>query len=819
MTMKQKNIKLVEEIINGNNAARGELQLGNSKEEVYQYHTIIRLIKAFDRFQKNEITLNDFLIPLRDYLIIFETEISLNQIKIPEDNLLGIKRDRIKKTYYAVLDLPTGVESEFINKVFLRNWSESHKTDKYNLYTDPLIYSITGFKTFKTLSQKLAVYGSLNTPSGYTSLISLPTGGGKSLITQLMGYKENGLTIVVVPTVSLALDQMISAKKNIKTRKEGEIFSYSSGDQIGPILESIEKRKARLLFISPEALMNNTRFGEVIEKANRTRYLKNIVIDEAHIVVDWGADFRVDYQCLEAWRKDLLLTNPQIRTILLSATFEERSVNILKNAFCSNEKWIEIRCDALRHEPRFILLNEKRFGLKKKKALELIQKLPHPMIVYFSRPDETEMYRKFLKEELGIENVRTYNGQTKRSKRKEVLEDWKNDEFSIILATSAFGVGVDKPDVRTVLHLNIPENPNAYYQELGRGGRDQLPSLSVMCYTADDLNAAYQRITKKVMTTEKIIERWRSMYNNPHSIRDESRVHIDTAIRPNYREEDVWDDGLTSDADIRWNIYVLLLLRRYSMIDIKTIMNDQHKYTVTIEIKDNRLMRINSSLSEKIEAIREEEWNWYKASFNEMKNNITDEKSCLSEMFFNTYEYVDEYCAGCREHLKIHNSEYNSFPLKNKTLGPAKSITCEQEYFLEHKKEMIVECYNEPINLVIEKLMEKELSCVIDFDNMMLKAAFVKESRIKKSIFLIGKQELEGLKSRDDYYISGLIAVVYPKQEDRIIHIFDKIQQMKKTRSDLRIIHVLSKDPYLSVNGRRLSDLIDGSIIRSEDIR
>lgn len=182
------------------------------------------------------------------------------------------------------------------------------------------------------MDQKLAVYGALNAPEGYTVLVSLPTGGGKSLVTQTISYQKDGLTIVIVPTISLAIDQKRVTKKVIKrATNEEEIFSYSSGDDVGPIFKAIREQKAKVLFISPEALLENPGFAEVVKEANKSRYLKNIVIDEAHIVVDWGASFRVDYQCLESWRNMLLLTNPSLRTILLSATFEDRCVATLRN--------------------------------------------------------------------------------------------------------------------------------------------------------------------------------------------------------------------------------------------------------------------------------------------------------------------------------------------------------------------------------------------------------------------------------------------------------------------------------------------------------
>ena len=562
----------------------------------------------------------------------------------------------------------------------MRNLSVEYSRKKeYNLTTDSLIYSVTGFKQFKTMSQKLAVYGALNTPEGYTTLVSLPTGGGKSLITQMMAYQSDGLTIVVVPTVSLADDQLIAAKQIIKrSTVDQEIFSYRSGIPVAPIMAAIQNKTARLLFISPEALMNNQAFDNIIKVANKQHYMKNIVIDEAHIVVDWGASFRVDYQCLEAWRKRLLLTNPSIRTILLSATFENKCIGVLKKLFSDGTRWIEVRCDALRHEPRYILLKEKGYKNKDKKTIELVRKLPHPMIIYVARPDDAERIKALLADN-GIRNVCTYTGLTNNDLREQLLKNWKANKFEIMVATSAFGVGVDKPDVRTVLHLYIPQNPNAYYQELGRGGRDQLPCLSVMCTYADDIKFAFQRISKRVMTTEKIIGRWDSMYNNKSSIRDGAIVHINTAIRPNYHDKDEWDDRPVSDADMNWNIYVLLLFRRYDLIEIIDITNDNGIYTSSVKIKEDLLRNKSDAQTNLLDQIRTEEWNYYNDAYLTMDKAIKDsENKCWSEMFFDTYDRVFEYCAGCNAHKDRNIGDAQAFPLKKSITDPKRAIELDQ---------------------------------------------------------------------------------------------------------------------------------------------
>ena len=674
--------------------------------QAFYCRTAKRLIIAYELQRDNSDYQDDFLMALRDFLLVFETSLTIKSVEIADENSYAIKKNNDTGKYFATFQFPEGVSTELAEQAFMRNLSAEYSRKKeYNLTTDSLIYSVTGFKQFKTMSQKLAVYGALNTPEGYTTLVSLPTGGGKSLITQMMAYQSDGLTIVVVPTVSLADDQLIAAKQIIKrSTVDQEIFSYRSGIPVAPIMAAIQNKTARLLFFSPEALMNNQAFDNIIKVANKQHYMKNIVIDEAHIVVDWGASFRVDYQCLEAWRKRLLLTNPSIRTILLSATFENKCIGVLKKLFSDGTRWIEVRCDALRHEPRYILLKEKGYKNKDNKTIELVRKLPHPMIIYVARPDDAERIKVLLADN-GIRNVCTYTGLTNNDLREQLLKNWKANKFEIMVATSAFGVGVDKPDVRTVLHLYIPQNPNAYYQELGRGGRDQLPCLSVMCTYADDIKFAFQRISKRVMTTEKIIGRWDSMYNNKSSIRDGAIVHINTAIRPNYHDKDEWDDRPVSDADMNWNIYVLLLFRRYDLIEIIDITNDNGIYTFSVKIKEDLLRNKSDAQTNLLDQIRTEEWNYYNDAYLTMDKAIKDSESkCWSEMFFDTYDRVFEYCAGCNAHKDRNIGDAQAFPLKKSIKEPKRAIELDQKLIFETQEELAIFARREERIKVIEYL-------------------------------------------------------------------------------------------------------------------
>ena len=218
-----------------------------SAYERFRLRTVKRLKRAFDLYGINSAYQNDFLLALRDYLLVFKTKIRLDHVSVPENDF-AIVRDEQTGEYFCTYQFPDYVTAEFIKQAFLDGWHEYNPSaGEFDLLTDPMIYKTTGYIRFKSIAQKIAVYGALNTPDGYTTLVSLPTGGGKSLITQTMAYQKDGLTIVVMPTVSLAIDQVRTAKKTVKTNApEQEIFAYYGGVNSKPILDAIRSRTATI---------------------------------------------------------------------------------------------------------------------------------------------------------------------------------------------------------------------------------------------------------------------------------------------------------------------------------------------------------------------------------------------------------------------------------------------------------------------------------------------------------------------------------------------------------------------------------------------
>ena len=788
--------------------------------ERFQIHTVKRLMTAYGLYRHSAEYRCDFLIALRDYLLCFDIDIEIQTMNMDGAETFGIVKDPSNGRFFATFQFPEYVNSSLAKQAFLQNYEvERRSSSRYDLHTDPMIFKLTGFSEFKSMDQKLAVYGALNTPDGYTTLVSLPTGGGKSLITQTMSYQRVGLTIIIVPTVSLAIDQVRVAKKIIDPESpEEEILFYSSGVDAGPILAAIKNRIARMLFISPEALINNPAFADAVKQANATRYLKNIIIDEAHIVVDWGTSFRVDYQCLEAWRNQLLRTNPTLRTVLLSATYERHCIDILHKFFGEDEKWIEIRCDSLRHEPRYMLIHSRSYTEKHEKLMELVRKLPHPMIIYVARPAEAESLKNELQRN-GIMNVRTFTGWTNATQRKALIDTWVDDQFEIMIATSAFGVGVDKSDVRTVIHLYVPQNPNAYYQELGRGGRDRLPCLSVMCLDPEDTNATFQRISKRVMTAEKIIGRWNSLYSNPRSLRMDNKIFIDTTIKPEYSTDDEFDDSPASDTDVNWNVYVLLFLRRYNMIRIREVIPQDMAYKFVIEIRDDRLRNNDDQLYELIERCREEEWDYYNESFQMMKSAIVrsrqNDGDCWSEMFFETYDKVSEYCGGCPGHTEVHDYDFTAFPLKAPVMRPCRIMADDQKKLFAGSKNVLIITKADQRKKVAETLFDQRVSALL---NLPIKeiGVFQKSDKPFNTMILDFNLVRELIKKKSYYYLSGVIAVFYNGTAKEIYEQYTQVERYLSNAPDIYLIHVLGENTYFDSRGKSIADLLDGPVIAAE---
>ena len=801
-------INSIEKILNNETKAidkeKAEIQK-NSVDKALE-NVAYRLCDNYNRFQLGECGEADFLVSLRSFMLSYKTRLRLD-VGCSVDSLekYGIYYEPASEEYYAVYSVPDFLpQKSFVEEAFINVETGQDETkSSYCLKTNHFIEKLTGFKYFKSMEQKLCVYGALNAPLGYTTLISMPTGGGKSLVTQVLGYAKKGLSIVVVPTVSLAIDQKRAAKANVVNVGQNEIFCYYSGiNNLPKIRKAIEKREARLLFISPEALIKNEDFRQIIAEANATRYLQNIIVDEAHIVVAWGDFFRVDYQCLSPWRNELLKANPELRTFLLSATYRDDTVETLKQLFVSGQEWLEIRCDSLRKEPRFAYISAKGFKDKQNKIVDLVCLLPHPMILYVNAPCEALKWKTFL-ESKGFINIKTFTGETKSDERRELIDDWVNNKYDLMIATSAFGVGVDKPDVRTVIHLYMPESSDTYYQELGRGGRDGLPSLSVMCIDEDDIANAYNHVGK-VLTTDKFWGRWWSMYRNPNNQWQSGSIAIMASTKPNYNKINYFEEG--NDTDEKWNINVLLLLNRKKQIQIVGLdLDGENRYIFTIKILNDLITQETEKTKALFEKLRNEEANKSQNVFSIIKNSVDKaDRLCWSEMFYETYPLVSECCPGCNCHNHKVISEQNRFPLVVDVKGPEKELSEEMIRFFAGTNEACV-MTGESISALIDRYKP----------NVIVASSFDEDIETDISnLNFMNYKELNDLHVHDDgFYISGLVMAVY---DDDPLVAKEEYQTIYKYITPNRyVLHVTKNDFCVSTStGKKLTELVDGTVIR-----
>jgi ATP-dependent DNA helicase RecQ len=452
-----------------------------------------------------------------------------------------------------------------------------------------------------------------------------------------------------------------------------------------------------------------------------------------------------------------------------------------------------------------------------KRIVELVKKLPHPMIVYVARPVDADTLEKLLYDN-GIRNVKTFTGLTNNTNRRMLIDDWIDDKYEIMVATSAFGVGVDKGDVRSVIHTYIPENANSYYQELGRGGRDGLPCLSVMCLYPEDSNIGKNRIKKRVLTTEKIIGRWDSIYNNKNSIRQDSIIYIDTSIKPNYAS-DPFDDSPTSDADMNWNVYVLLFLRRYHFIKIVDILTQGEKYIFLIEVEENRLRKINDDLTELINEVREREWDYYRESYELLQETIRNSgKECMSEMFFETYSKVSEFCAGCNAHNEPVVGDAGQFPLKAPIALLEKPLSDDQKTLFRDCNELIIYADVQNEDNLLKGLIHKRVSCIIvppEKENLIWERILDQEALA--NILITGYEEAFKLvKNQGLYYFEGIVAIFYADDAEEVLEAFRLINRYLRKRNGIKIMHIVKENVSFSNLEKTITELIEGPVITIE---
>lgn len=622
--------------------------------------------------------------------------------------------------------IPDGLKEHksYIEEVYslLENRNQLNRSS----FGDNYIFKYTHFSQYRSLEQKVAVHSALCLPDNYTLMISLPTGGGKSLVTQLLAATEPRLTLVIVPTVSLASDQCFQAKNCIKDKVvRDNVFCYRRKDEKENIISSINNKTARLIFTSPEAVVQNQYLNKAIREAAEIGYLHNIVIDEAHIVPDWGVHFRPDFQILSVIINELReSSNKKIRTYLMSATLSDDTVNVLFSIFGSDGNNVQYRCDALRTEPRYLIQEYHNYEDRVEAVIEMIKYLPKPLIVYVIEPETANMYCKLLRNR-GFSNIFSYTGDTSDKDREDLLEDWKANKFDVMIATSAFGMGVDKSNVRTIVHACVPENLSRFYQEVGRGGRDGLPSLSILTMftskydSRNDLSVAFGLVNKSILRKENLLIRLYSILNDPRTLIDGDTIVADLNTVPNsFTDDEARQAGV---RNMFWNANTLLLLHRTGYINIFHASYDatQKTYFFTFKILDVSLLYEKEKLEAVMAVDRKKEYDMRVDGYHKMADIVHKPKvKCWGRHFVSLFPLARPICSGCPAHQGKASIEDDDIRIRVRS-----EVQCEQPEPSELLKRYMgplndllipINDYNSlDIDLIIEKSEKLNISCVV----------------------------------------------------------------------------------------------------------
>lgn len=343
-----------------------------------------------------------------------------------------------------------------------------------------------GYKQFRPLQEDIV----LSVLDGRDTLALLPTGGGKSICFQVPAMVLGGLCIVVSPLIALMKDQV----EHLRARgiKAAAIYSGMRQSEIETAIDNVlYDPEYRFLYVSPERLQTD-RF-----KVNFSNMpVKLIAVDESHCISQWGYDFRPPYLEIARIRSFF----PEVPVLALTATATPEVVIDIQKRLEFKEENV-FRKSFKRDNLIYYVVNEED---KNSRMLRIMNRYPGTGIVYVRNRKRTEQVAEYLRNH-GI-TADHYHAGMDNKERDIRQKKWMDGKTRVMVATNAFGMGIDKPDVRFVVHIDLPDTLEAYFQEAGRGGRDEKPAVAILLYDNHDIAQLKRNFTISFPPLEKVRE-------------------------------------------------------------------------------------------------------------------------------------------------------------------------------------------------------------------------------------------------------------------------------------------------------------------------
>ena len=363
--------------------------------------------------------------------------------------------------------------------------SEAHTMDSIH----EILKQYWGYDGFRPLQEDI-----IRSVADHKDTLGLmPTGGGKSITFQVYSLATEGMCLVITPLIALIKDQV----QNLRSKKIKVLAIYSgmTSREIDIALNNAIYGDYKFLYISPERI-GSEKFKEYLAKMK----LNLITIDEAHCISQWGYDFRPSYLKIS----DLRTLFPEVPILALTATATQKVVDDIQDKLLFKAK--NVLQTSFRRENLIYLVRDKED--KMGYLTDTIQKSKGTGIVYVrSRKKTREIAQALQQQNIAADY---YHAGLAPDLRSQKQDKWMSGETRVIVATNAFGMGIDKPDVRFVIHLDLPDSLEAYFQEAGRGGRDGKKSVAVLLYNSTDKRRLHKMVTDSFPAIEVI----RSVYDS-----------------------------------------------------------------------------------------------------------------------------------------------------------------------------------------------------------------------------------------------------------------------------------------------------------------